>query len=807
VKHILIVFCLLCLSFMSACGSRSFSGYSISGTVVSNGVPKAGATITLAGASNAEVTTNEAGEYEFSGIKNGNYTLTPSMDGMTFFPVSLAVTVKNSDVTNQNLEAVTGSAGTHSISGAVVTAGGGGIEGVKLTVTGATTGSVFTDTDGHYSLTGLTDGSYAVTPAKTGFTFTPGSISTTVDGADITGQNFSTSTYLISGTVTSAGGGAMQGVTVSLSGLNTASTTTDANGYYSFQVTENGNYAVAASKAGYSFTPSSLSVTLDSADVPGRDFTADTYSISGTIMAGGAALSGVTVTLSGTASATATTDSDGYYSFPVTLKGVYVVTPSKTGYSFSVTSTSATIGTSDVTGLDFTAVTYSISGTVTSGGSALAGVTVSLSGASTGSATTAADGSYRFTGLLNGNYTVTPALNGYSFIPSSISATVSNADVAGGNFTGTVVSTTYSISGTITSGGTPLAGAIVVLSGAAANAAMTDTGGNYSFTGLSNGNYTVTATLAGWDLTPASHSVTVGSGNSTGNNFTAVYRISGTITAGGTAVPGATGTLSGAAAASTTTDAAGNYSLTGLTNGTYTVTPSLAGYTFTPANRSMTVSDADASGNDFTAAYPSGSLTFNPTGAVQTWTVPYGITSVTLTCSGGQGTNQGGTATGTLAVTAGQTFSMYVGSAGVMASNGQNGGIGRGGSGMPPGESGGAASYVLVGGTLVIGAGGGGGIGLGVPFYGGGGGGVGGGGSDSSTHAGGDGGNGVGYTGGFGGTMTYNASDASAGSGAGGGGGGMDNGGAGAGYVNGLLTGRSSTVGGNAGNGRVTISW
>jgi fibronectin type 3 domain-containing protein len=98
----------------------------------------------------------------------------------------------------------------------------------------------------------------------------------------------------------------------------------------------------------------------------------------------------------------------------------------------------------------------------------------------------------------------------------------------------------------------------------------------------------------------------VNGANVTGVNFTATsqnqtFSISGTITttAGGS---GATVTLSGAASASTTADSSGNYSFSSLANGTYTVTPSNTGFTFTPANQSVTVNGANVTGVNFTAA-------------------------------------------------------------------------------------------------------------------------------------------------------------------------------------------------------------
>jgi hypothetical protein len=53
------------------------------------------------------------------------------------------------------------------------------------------------------------------------------------------------------------------------------------------------------------------------------------------------------------------------------------------------------------------------------------------------------------------------------------------------------------------------------------------------------------------------------------------------------------------AAHSATTDASGNYTISGLADGAYTVTPALTGYTFTPATASATLSGADVTGIDF----------------------------------------------------------------------------------------------------------------------------------------------------------------------------------------------------------------
>jgi len=59
-------------------------------------------------------------------------------------------------------------------------------------------------------------------------------------------------------------------------------------------------------------------------------------------------------------------------------------------------------------------------------------------------------------------------------------------------------------------------------------------------------------------------------------------------------------TLSGAASQSTTADASGNYTFSGLANGSYTVTPSKTGFSFSPASQPVTISGANVTGVNFT---------------------------------------------------------------------------------------------------------------------------------------------------------------------------------------------------------------
>ena len=92
-----------------------------------------------------------------------------------------------------------------------------------------------------------------------------------------------------------------------------------------------------------------------------------------------------------------------------------------------------------------------------------------------------------------------------------------------------------------------------------------------------------------------------GGDSSTTSTTPSTYSISGSITASSVGVQGVTMTLSSTSSATATTDANGNYSFTKLANGSYTVTPTMLEYTFTPSSKSVAVSSANVTAQDFIA--------------------------------------------------------------------------------------------------------------------------------------------------------------------------------------------------------------
>ena len=344
--------------------------------------------------------------------------------------------------------------------------------------------------------------------------------------------------------------------------------------------------------------------------------TTPTYSISGNAGTTGATLS--------TGSASATSDASSNYTISGLAAGTYTVTPTKSGCTFSPTSSAVTISSSNVTGVNFTAsctvATFTISGN--------AGTTGATVTAGSQSATSDASSNYVMSGFVAGTYTVTPSKSGCTFSPASSSVTITSANVTA-NFTATCgTGDTQLTSGVPVSGQSVALGAwkyyyITVPAGAtnltfATTAATGDvdiytqvnakptTSAYICRPYTSSGNETCSAT------NPAAGTWWVGVNGYAAGSFT----ITGTVT-----VPVATYSISGNAGTSgatvtagsqgATSDGSNNYTISGLANGTYTVTPAKSGCTFSPTSASVTITGANVTGQNFTATCSSSTLFSN----------------------------------------------------------------------------------------------------------------------------------------------------------------------------------------------------
>ena len=205
----------------------------------------------------------------------GNYNITVSALGDTYDPWA----------SNGSISPLTGDVSYRFFKrfptvtiGGTVTVPGGNVSGLTVMCVSNPQGQFSTtpvdfvfsvsatiNANGGYSCAALPeDGDYVVTPSKPGVRFTPQNKTFTFVKVEIANVNFSgveAPSYTISGRVTHPSGATgVSGVSVALSGAQTASKVTDANGNYSFTgVLESGNYTVTPSNANFTFTPGNRS--------------------------------------------------------------------------------------------------------------------------------------------------------------------------------------------------------------------------------------------------------------------------------------------------------------------------------------------------------------------------------------------------------------------------------------------------------------------------------------------------------------------------------------------------------------------
>jgi hypothetical protein len=208
-----------------------------------------------------------------------------------------------------------------------------------------------------------------------------------------------------------------------------------------------------------------------------------------------------TVTFNGVSAGTATNWSSTSITVPVPAGAttgnvvVTVLSVASSGSAFTVTPSC----TNNCT----------LSGTVTVNGQGFAGLTVTITGPSpattTTNATTLGNGSYSFSGLTAGQYSVT-ASPGYTYSPTTpLSLTINSNRIQ--NFTATSTLTSITITGTLTYGGSKTGRTYIrvfgngctgncnLVAGTSISTALSLTNTSYTVRGLQPGTYTVAAEI------------------------------------------------------------------------------------------------------------------------------------------------------------------------------------------------------------------------------------------------------------------------------------------------------------------------
>jgi len=346
-------------------------------------------------------------------------------------------------------------------------------------------------------------------------------------------------------------GSGIQGVEMTLDSTFTdqvRTTHTDSNGNYSFPGVENYSYTVTPKKVGYVFNPQQRAAVIkQDKDALNINFTAfDGFTISGKVIdSQGSPVQSVLISIEGANTkyiSTATTDSNGNYSFTGLGYDTYTLVPEFNGYGFNPPSqqktitSDATITTKVFTVNDFIAFKgYQISGMVLDvtkleSQSGIQGVNIKLTGTTTDGTTinlskiSDQEGKYSFTELLNGTYTVTPTSTEYNFEPESQNVTIASANVLNINF---YAGNGFAISGKITKESTSTDNATLssfmielykdnstifqfaTSQKTPVNTVNADDEGNFIFIGVPQGSYVVKPKREGYGFDPLFYNVTI----------------------------------------------------------------------------------------------------------------------------------------------------------------------------------------------------------------------------------------------------------------------------------------------------------
>jgi uncharacterized protein YbdZ (MbtH family) len=174
-----------------------------------------------------------------------------------------------------------------------------------------------------------------------------------------------------------------------------------------------------------------------------------------------------------------------------------------------------------------------VSGTVTAGGAALAGVAFAANNGGT-CISSNASGQYSCTVPQGWSGSVTPSLAGYSFVPVSRDYSNVTANQPGQNY---AANPPPVLTGTVTLNGSPLAGVAFAATNGV-TCISSNASGQYSCTVPQGWSGSVTPSLSGYVFNPVSRNYLNVTVNQGAQDHTAApaYQLSGTATAGGAAV-------------------------------------------------------------------------------------------------------------------------------------------------------------------------------------------------------------------------------------------------------------------------------
>jgi len=244
--------------------------YTVSGHALLGQSAASQLVISISGYQTLTVITDDDGRYSISLPAGGDYTFTPSLSFWDFSPGSWHEPNLTSDLLWHDFSGVRQ---THTISGRLMDQQNHALAGITVSLSGPESRTTLTGSDGQYEFTQVAAGfSYTVTPSSTvEYTFTGQSVAEL--SVDQTLSFTGLYRHLLKGTVRDEFGDPIGGVTLTLTGAESASTVTGPDGNYSLRATANGSYFLTPSMPQKPpFNPQSVPF-IDLSDAQTTDFT------------------------------------------------------------------------------------------------------------------------------------------------------------------------------------------------------------------------------------------------------------------------------------------------------------------------------------------------------------------------------------------------------------------------------------------------------------------------------------------------------------------------------------------------------
>ena len=388
-------------------------------------------------------------------------------------------------------------------------------------------------------------------------------------------------------------------VTVTLMSNPAINTLTDAAGSFNLANIPAGSQQISLSLSGYATSTVTTNITAGAVIDIGMvalSVNPTTGIIQGVITdsSNGNPLSGVDITITGVSVWTITTSSDGAYRITDITPRTVTLTASKRGYTTvsgagSVTAGGTLVFSPSLSTVPPTATTGDLKGVVidSTTGLLIAGATISAQGPKSYAVTTSSFGAFSISAIEPGSYTVAVTALGYTGLIYTVTI-IAGVATDMGTIRLSLAPSAGTVQGIVkdASTGLALSGVTITVTGDTTWTAATGPDGSYQITGIMPGAVSISASKTGYYTVSGTGTVAAGGtlifspSLSTTPPTVTTGDLKGSVVDNSTGQPiqGATVFVTAARSYTATTGIHGDFSLTGIYPGTYTVTVSTVGY-------------------------------------------------------------------------------------------------------------------------------------------------------------------------------------------------------------------------------------